>query len=212
MWCCPCSPPTSLQPSSDPAVTSGEGQALELGTLTHLAVDDYGSLAWSLHEKGFVQLRELDNGALLEQLQLMPGKEVTRLKVSGHQGRVVAGFADGSIMTMRLSFTVEFLADDDLPDRYATMQVGERRVYENTLIERTPEGQLRQSRLELVEDQPVQLGASPIRLIDVSERSGRVGGGGPGRGGRLSRPQPDLAQEPAHRRGPHPQRGFGSVP
>ncbi len=164
--------PTSLQPSSDPAVTSGEGQALELGTLTHLAVDDYGSLAWSLHEKGFVQLRELDNGALLEQLQLMPGKEVTRLKVSGHQGRVVAGFADGSIMTMRLSFTVEFLADDDLPDRYATMQVGERRVYENTLIERTPEGQLRQSRLELVEDQPVQLGASPIRLIDVSERSG----------------------------------------
>ena len=164
--------PTGLEPAAGPAVTSDQGQALDLGMVTHQDIDDYGSLAWSLHEKGFVQLRELEQGRLLEQLEIMPGREVTRLKVSGHHGRTVVGFADGSIMTLRLSFKVEFLAEDDLPAEFATMAVAERRVFRNTLIERTPEGQLRQSSLEMVTDEPVQLGEHPIRLLDVSERSG----------------------------------------
>jgi phosphate transport system permease protein len=164
--------PTGLEEAGGPALTTTEGQPLDLGMVLHHEVDDYGSLVWSLHDKGFIQLREIQNGQLLQQIQIMPDREVTRLKVSGHDGRTVAGFADGSILTLRLVYEVDFLADEDLPAEYASMEVGERRIYRQGLVERTPEGQMRKSTLAMVLDAPVQLGENPIHLLDVSERSG----------------------------------------
>jgi phosphate transport system permease protein len=135
-------------------------------------MDDYGSLVWSLHQGGTVQVRELAEGKLLQQETIRPGVAITTQKVSGHDGRTILGFADGSILTLKIGFVVDYLSEEDLPDRYAGLEVGQKMVFEQGLIERTPEDQLRHIQMEMTLDEPVQLGTAPITVLDVSETSG----------------------------------------
>jgi len=160
---------TGLEETSSPVrASAGAGES----AMVHQAMDDYGSLAWSLHTDGTVTLREVEGGAVLEQRDLRPGSEVTALKVSGHDGRTFLGFADGSIQSLKIGFEVSYLEDEDLSGSLSELAVGQRAPHGEGLIERTPENQLRLSRLAVETDEPVQVGDAPIVLIDGSERSG----------------------------------------
>lgn len=164
--------PTGLEKASGPVASNQVGLDGHTRAIVHQGMDDYGSLVWSLHEGGLVQVRELAQGKLLQQMELHPDCEVTALRVSGHDGRTILGCADGSILTLKIGFGVDYLDEADLPDRYAGMAVGEKMVYGEGLIERTPENQMRHIRLVTELDAPVQLGGDPILRLDVSETSG----------------------------------------
>jgi phosphate transport system permease protein len=164
--------PTGLEELSGPVASSVRKADGSAAPVVHQTMDDYGSLVWSLHEGGIIQLRELEGGRLLDEMVIQPGREVTALKVSGHQGRTIVGFADGAIQTLKIAFTVEFLEDEDVSSSYHALTIGEKMAYGAGLIERTPEGQLRHIELNMAMDEPVQLGEEAIRQLDVSETSG----------------------------------------
>jgi len=164
--------PAEIRPLGGPVSPDdpGEGRACE--PLVHQAIDDYGSLVWSLRADGSVQVQELTGGRILENRILRPGFRVTAIKVSGHEGRAILGFEDGSVLTLKIGFAVAYQGDDDLPGRYRSLDRGDRMILGPGLVQRTPEGQLRSIRLEIQADPPVNLGPDPIRLLDVSETSG----------------------------------------
>lgn len=164
--------PTGLEEITDPMPSADNGDGGTSAPVVHQVIDDYGSLVWSLHEDGSVQVRELEEGRLLDHQTLRPGYTVTQLKVSGHDGRTILGFADGSIQTLMVRFAVDFFSDDDLPAEYHALPIGGRMDYDRGIIQRTPEGQLRHIRVDVEADEPVQLGEHAIGLLDVSETSG----------------------------------------
>nr|MEE4267203.1 hypothetical protein [Candidatus Krumholzibacteria bacterium] len=164
--------PTGLEEVTDHMPSADDGQGGTSAPVVHQVIDDYGSLVWSLHEDGSVQVRELAEGQLLDRQIIRSDVEVTNLKVSGHEGRTILGFADGSIQTLKINFVVEFFSDEDLPEAFHQLKTGEKMVFGQGLVQRTPEGQLRHIQVEMERDDPVLLGPHPIRLLDVSETSG----------------------------------------
>jgi phosphate transport system permease protein len=159
--------PTGLEQASGPVASASDDPAPPM--VLHQTIDDYGSLVWSLHTGGLVQVRELATGKLLTQEYIRPEAEVTAQKVSGHAGRTALGFGDGSIETVKVEFEVEYLSEDEVPERYHALTDGQKMPFETGLVERTPEGQLRHIRVVVNRDEPVQLAEHPIRQLDVSE-------------------------------------------
>ncbi len=165
--------PTGLEEVSESVQSTGAASAdSAVPSMVHQAMDDYGSLVWSLHADGTILVHEVDGGKLLARRIVRPGVSVTAVKASGHQGRVLLGYADGTMQTVKVGFDVSYHNDSDLPDTFASLSVGERASHEQGLVERTPEHQLRLSRLTIQADEPVSLGTDPIVLIDGSETSG----------------------------------------
>jgi len=157
--------PTGLDPIDGPAGVQAEGAATPA---LHQGLDDYGTLVWSLHAGGEIRVRDLARGRLLEKRVVDDRAAVTSWSVSGHVGRAVLGFADGSIRSLTISFKVDYLDDSDVPAHLTALAVGESDVWDRTVVERTPEHQLRRIGLDVTLDPVIQLADRPIVLLDVS--------------------------------------------
>jgi phosphate transport system permease protein len=154
--------PARLEPEGAGVAASGS----EVGAAVAVRIDNYGTMSWSLLPNGQVLVQDLDSGAVLERLTVAPGSAPTAATSGGD--RVVLGFADGSVVTAAVEFEAEYLGDETLTDELRAMAVGASRPWGTGLVERTPEGQWRHQEVSLVVDPPVNLGPSPIALVDVT--------------------------------------------
>ncbi len=171
--------PTSIRKTGEtttPREPGGEGTApgSRTATVVRQVMDDYGSMVWSFRDDGTFSVRGLAPG------QSMPGASVadslppTAWAFAGEEGRAVFGFADGTVLTATAGFEVDFLDDGEVPERYHELRTDETAVWEGSLLTRTPESQLRRQTFVLEKDDPVALGASPIRLLDIVRTSAGV--------------------------------------
>ena len=170
--------PTSIRKTGETAPREPGGEGAEPGsrtaTVVRQVVDDYGSMVWSFRDDGTFGVRGLAPG------QSMPGASVadslppTAWAFAGEEGRAVFGFADGTVLTATAGFEVDFLDDSEVPERYHELQADETAVWGGSLLTRTPESQLRRQTFILEKDEPVVMGESPIRLLDIVRTSAGV--------------------------------------
>ena len=132
------------------------------------SVDNYGSLVWSLHQDGTVQVRDLDQGRLLHSMMVRADQRPTCWNASDQGRRLVFGYDDGSVSTATLEFEVQYFGDDELTPEMLALAPGQRLLYGHGLVEKTNENQIRYSRLELQVDKAVQLSSSSIKVLGVA--------------------------------------------
>ena len=154
--------PARLEPAATVAAPTGVPAASVVAT----RIDTYGTMSWSLLPDGTVVVQELGGGGVLRQEQVVPGAVPTAVGAAGD--RLVLGFADGTVVTATMAFTTGYLARDEVPAALQDMAIDESRPLGEGLATRTPEGQWRRQEGTLTVDPPVALGASAIRLVDVT--------------------------------------------
>ena len=161
--------PTSVDRTEDlprPGGAAGAG----LRTCAQ-AADGYRSMAWTVFEDGSVFLQDLATGQVLDQTDLLGGARP--LCWSGQSaGKVAFGFADGTVVLAGIDFLTEYFDDGQVPAEFRDLAQGQTTAYDRGLLSRTPEGQLRHQRLDIRHDPPLELGSSPVRLVDLTATSG----------------------------------------
>jgi phosphate transport system permease protein len=168
--------PTKLDNRRDlPAVAAGVSDSLSPAgsriAILDQAIDNYGSMSWSLMSDGFFLVQDLETGKILDRIPVAEGGLPGSRAFAGPEGECVFGFSDGSVMFAEAAFTTEFLADGAVPAEYHDLKTGARRAWRNGSLERTPEGQLRFQVLTFTRQDVLSLGSAPIDLIDLSVTS-----------------------------------------
>ena len=134
-------------------------------------IDVYASLVWTLHADGVITVRSLATGRPLPPLRVDPDDAPTAVAFAGRGGYAAFGFADGSVATAILEFVTDYLAADEVPAEIRALAVGETRVWDDAIVEKTPEGQYRRQHLALRPDERLPVGRGPIVLLDMVRTS-----------------------------------------
>ncbi len=148
----------------------------------HAEVDEYRSLGWALAANGELQSFRADRGTLIGTRALFPDSPPTAWNFGVAGREAVCGFADGSVRTVRLSFSTTFPAADELPEELqkttapSAWTQNEPVVHDGGLLARTKQGSLRlQTVRATVSDPIVPAGTARVVLVDASSRpTGRV--------------------------------------
>lgn len=140
----------------------------------HTRVDEYQRLAWSLYANGELDVVRLDTGEHLTTRALFEGREPSAWAFDDDHGRAAFGFADGQVQLGSIGFASRFVAETDANEVSRALAVGERATFEEGVIERTPEGQLRIQAISIQFETPLRLSASgaAIELLDLSTMPG----------------------------------------
>ena len=164
--------PLFLPSSTEPASTLPA--APDAALPVHAAVDEYGSMAWTMHNDGAIRLRLVRDGAELERLDLPDAGAVTCWSFSIEGDQCAFGYADGTVRLGAIGFETDFLGDDEVLPAWRDLEAGAIVPYRRGVVQRTPEDQFRYLHLEVALDDPVPLSDFPLVLVDQS-----VGNNGP---------------------------------
>lgn len=159
--------PTGIEPAAVPLQATGAAAAAPGAVILGQGMDEYASVVWTVFDDGTIALRSLADGKALPPLHLGPDASPTAFAAAGGEGHVAFGFADGSIMTGVLEFSTAYLASDEVPADLQDLAVGERRAWQDGLVELTQERQFRLLRLELGLDERLPVGDGPILGLDL---------------------------------------------
>ncbi len=134
----------------------------------HTAVDDYNLMAWAVFPDGIVRKFRLDNGELLDEVNLAEdGQTLTAWSFPQRDDMAVFGYADGSVRYASIQFRLAFIEVDDAPATLRDLAPGEVMTFEKGLAQMTPERQLRHVTLHVDLQDPVPTGADkPVVLLD----------------------------------------------
>jgi phosphate transport system permease protein len=140
-----------------------------------LGVDEYASQAWRLSDDGALDLVRVGEPGLEAFPRLELAAAVASLAQDG--STLTAGLADGRVQVARVAFSARFLAapDDERPELRA-LAPGERLAVPGGLVERTPAGQLREQRLSVDVEAPLDVGESTpiVAVARVTTSAGEV--------------------------------------
>jgi phosphate transport system permease protein len=113
----------------------------------------------------------LDTGEVLETREVFD-REPVSLSFSHGDGWITAGFEDGTTRIGQIQFKTVYLEEEMVDPSLRSLEVGEIGVFNNSVVERTPVGQMRIQQLEIHIDDPVYTGnSSPVTHIDKTVRS-----------------------------------------
>jgi phosphate transport system permease protein len=136
----------------------------------HTAIDEYRRLAWTVYGDGELDVTRLDNGERISTHALFDGFAPTCAAFDIDEASVAFGFANGDVRVGGVDFSSRFIAEDAATDAARALKAGEVAAFEDGIVERTSEGQLRVQALTIAIGAPVR--ASPsgarIELIDIS--------------------------------------------
>jgi len=138
------------------------------GPVLYQAANNYGSLVWSLHQDGSVQVLDLDQGLLVDSHSVRSDMQPTAWAVADQGRRLAFGYGDGVMITATTEFVVDYLDGDDLSAEMVNLEPGQRLVHGRGLVEKTNEGQARLTTLQLQVDKPIKLSETPVADLAVT--------------------------------------------
>ena len=143
--------------------------------LLRVGVDDQAFVAWTLAADGTLSTVSLDaatRGQTLATSRPLGDAAPTAIAFLPNATQVACGFADGSVRMGRIGVERSFLAEDTLGAAERQLAPGARRPFRDGLLERTLDGSFRLHRVAATFEPPIPpLAASPIRLLDFTERT-----------------------------------------
>ncbi len=150
-------------------VTLGSSEGETGGSdVLRLSVDEYRILAAVVLADGTLRVHRLDDGSVLEERPLFDGEPPLSSAFSVDGQEAGFGFADGTVRLATLRFEPEFLERGLAPELDA-LEPGKLAVYGGGLVQRTPEGQLRQQTFRVELKDPIEIAdGDPVVLLDRS--------------------------------------------
>ncbi|MEZ5979157.1 MAG: ABC transporter permease subunit [Planctomycetota bacterium] len=136
-----------------------------------LGIDRYEVLAWMSDGAGHVRTFRPDDGTSVAELstEREDGGVPISQSFSPMLDRAVLGYADGGVVLVEISFEEEYPTDEEAPDA-AHLAVGEVATTGDAVVQRTPIGQLRSTRLVWdAAEASFPSGDSPIVLADSTK-------------------------------------------
>lgn len=162
--------PLFATPRVGPEQALASAPALPDAALLHLAVDEAGLLGAAFLADGSVEVRRLEDGALVERRQPFDGVPTAWAFDPGGELAVV-GFEDGSLRRLSLGFAVAFLTAERVAatPALAALEPGASLPHEGGLVRATEAGRHRRDALRLEVDEPILLdGGRPVRRLDLA--------------------------------------------
>ena len=146
------------------------------GDVVRVGEDEYRTIGFSIDRQGHLRSFLLDDGTTIVETPLSSLGPASAVSFSPGSNEFGLGFADGRVVLGRLEFTTSYLDAKDLPEDLRTLPEGKSRPHGQGVLQRTSIGQYRQQALQVVTDDPVDLGVGgPIRLFDqTTTSSGRL--------------------------------------
>jgi phosphate transport system permease protein len=160
--------PASVQESARvPAASAGRDSPPE-----RIAIDEYMLSGWTYHEDGSVESFRLDTGESLSRRNVFDGPPPTAASLSAGEGAGVFGFADGTLRFASIGIAVRPLAAENLPEALRALPVGERVTHAGGILERSKEGELLHSVLDIRAEAPIPIEPPSRVLVVDSSRHG----------------------------------------
>lgn len=160
--------PLFFPPSVGESETIADGAGIPTGAVPVL--DEQHTLAWTWLPDGRVEVRSLLDGRVLDMISPDLPAAPTAWSLGADEGRIVLGFADGTVRTGAVEFAVEFPDAADLPADLQDLAEGASAHHGRGVVQRTPEGQFRLQTVAVSLTDPVALAEAPIRLVAMSVR------------------------------------------
>ncbi|HKI34767.1 MAG TPA: ABC transporter permease subunit [Gemmataceae bacterium] len=134
-------------------------------------VDEYQLLRWAVFPDGTLEVSRLDNGHVLVTRPLFPGAKLTCCSAPSRDPDVAFGFADGTVRLGRISAVTRFVDPDAVPASLRELPAGEVAEFEQGVLTRTSEGQLRAQGIKVEFEEPIKpLEPVAVHRIDQSVR------------------------------------------
>lgn len=136
--------------------------------VVHTALNEYATMAWSLHRDGSVYVRDLADGQVIDRRELPDAASLTCWSFGIADDRCAFGYADGTVRTGTFGFATTYLDSAEIGASVGALAIGEAAPFRRGMVQRTPENQLRYQELAIALDEPLALATSPIVLVDQS--------------------------------------------
>ena len=136
-----------------------------------MGVNEYQTMGWVMTPDGTIRLFVLQDGREIASFHPLAGRAPTAASFNNRDGKVVFGFADGSVQYGVFSFATDFLEKKELSPGTQAIPIGTAFIHDNGMVERTPEGQFRLQRFhaDLLAPVTVEQGQKII-AVDLTEK------------------------------------------
>ena len=133
----------------------------------HTEVDEYRTMGFSLLSDGRVIAFGLDNGKVLEERSLFPGRRITAASFSLTSSDAILGFEDGYVAFGEVTFETGFLDLDEVDENVAALSMDETGRLGSAMVQRISRDQFRTQQLSVSFAEPVQGDSNaPVILVD----------------------------------------------
>lgn len=167
--------------SGEVAKTAGAENPWEGNRPIRVGVDEYNLLGYVVLEDGDVSVFELATGTAVQNVQMLPEghPRVTSYSFLNNKDEIAFGFENGTVRLGEIGFKTTFPPPETLPDDVRALTEDQTLIYNNGIVQVTPEGQFRKTALSVELQDPIQVGekaepgqaAEPIVRLDLKERS-----------------------------------------
>lgn len=141
------------------------------------AIDEYRLLGWRLMSDGRLEIFRLDNGQVLSDESLIgSGDDTSSVQIVAtsylpSDKQLLVARSDAKVQLFDMKFKAGFLSasdEDTLPEAIRSLEVGQVAVLDQDLVERTPHGEFRTQRLNMVRKDPLDFGSQPLVAVSHS--------------------------------------------
>jgi phosphate transport system permease protein len=144
------------------------------------AVNEYRSLGWSLEPDGRLRVFRVDTGEPIGTRDFCDEGRITSASYNPIAGDLVLGMEDGSLRIGRVRFAALFKEPAEVPEEFRNLPDDKPRTFEEGLLERTPQGQLRIQTVDAELSPPLKLAAAALTRVDHVSGAGEEGATGRG--------------------------------
>jgi phosphate transport system permease protein len=150
-------------------------RSVSLSKPIRFGVDEYRVMSWAMCADGSTRVVRLDTGELLEERRIFADRRPTAWTFPLQGDRAAFGFDDGTVQLASIGFTTDYPDPALLPESLQALPVGSKSVHGESVVEKTPEGQLRRQRLSVGLAAPVVIDSTTaISLLDLAETNAGV--------------------------------------
>jgi len=132
----------------------------------HVALNEYGTMAWALHRDGSIHVRRLSDGQVIKRLVVPDAERMTSWSIGIEADRCAFGYTDGNVRHGTIGFATEFVAPEAMPRDLQDLPIGEAAPYRDGVVECTPEEQFRYQYLVVALGDPLPLAPTAIVRLD----------------------------------------------
>jgi len=133
--------------------------------------DEYRGSALFLTDRGRATAVDPESGrTLFDQTVSLEGRRVSCISAISEGGAIAIGYDDGRVQIGVLGFVTDFITEPAEAAAWETVRSGERRPTEGGYITRTPEGQLRRTRVNIELADPISAGPGSGAVVRLDYR------------------------------------------
>ena len=134
-------------------------------------VDEYGVMGCGVFEDGRLVTFQLNSGQIVEERAWVAGASITSVARTPGDSQIAVGLSDGTVRLGTIEFVTRYINPREAPTELADLDRYDQAIYENGVVEWTPQQQLRLQTLQSPLGEPHQVGEGPVTQLDHVVRS-----------------------------------------